>query len=242
MWDTAVILDAIVTGLHAAERRLAEEQAVYGLDALPETALHITLERALSEAGFGVIRERVFPSAVAELVSKSARPRCDFVVLRDASKRLADEDAIAPARSGKRRNGDETPMLFGVGAAAPSPACEHRTGERVPAEEAFWLEVKVVGQFTFTRGVPGPNAAYSGEITGSLTRDLSKLTRETDLPNKGLLLVLFVADETTARHDLTIALHRTLDREIEVRGTRIETFPIANRIGNGCCALLLATC
>lgn len=117
-------------------------------------------------------------------------------------------------------------------------AAEVRTSTgRVDPKEAFWLEVKVVGQFTYTQGIPGPNRAYASELTRSLTVDLAKMGRDGALEWAGLLLVLFTADEETAEHDLTVAMHRSLDRGVLLRAPAVERFAVPDRIGNRVCTV-----
>ena len=52
-----------------------------GLDGQRELALHTLIERCLLDAGYGVTRERRFPSERAR--KRSAGRRCDFVLTRE---------------------------------------------------------------------------------------------------------------------------------------------------------------
>jgi hypothetical protein len=117
------------------------------------------------------------------------------------------------------------------GVARTKPACG--------AEEAFWLEIKVVGQYTYTLGVPGPNRAYGSELTGSLCIDLAKIGADASLRWAGLLLVLFTDEAETAEHDLLVALHRSLDKGHSFSAPLVERFEIPDRIGNRVCSVVL---
>src|SRR5687768_13172432 len=56
------IADAVRSGLMETLSHLEREQAVYGLDALDELALHPVLAEALRRSGHGVHREVRYPS------------------------------------------------------------------------------------------------------------------------------------------------------------------------------------
>jgi len=118
-WSVADIADALEAGFAKENDRLAGEQAVYGLDALDEVALHPVIARAFAEAGYGVHREKRYP-ADRRKRRESEGERCDFVFTPDG-RALAEPD-----RAG---------TLFDPADAAP-------------LDEAFWLEVKVAWQFT----------------------------------------------------------------------------------------------
>ena len=116
-WHHDELADALCRSLTAAEAELRLEQAVYGLDAMNEVALHKTLAAGLAATGYcGVAREVYYPSSLAK--KRTSRPRCDLV-LTPPGRPLLDAEAAD---------------LF-----APPDAC--------PATEALWLEVKVAHQF-----------------------------------------------------------------------------------------------
>jgi hypothetical protein len=118
MWSNREIISAIQMGLSAESDRIESEQAVYGLDALDELALHLLLGTALEKAGFGVHREERYPEYRRSRTRSKGR-RCDLVLTRDG-RPLAKPEQL--------------PTLFDP----PDP---------VPLNEAFWLEVKIVAQF-----------------------------------------------------------------------------------------------
>lgn len=116
-WRFDDVADALGQVLEGAERDLRLEQAVYGLDALKETALQALLAGGLKQAGFcEVAREVYYPSALAR--KRPSRQRCDLV-LTPPGRPLLDREAID---------------LF-----TDPEAC--------PPTEALWLEVKCAYQF-----------------------------------------------------------------------------------------------
>ena len=118
MWHIAEIADALESGLNDEFARVDTEQAVYGLDALEEVALHPILARCLTDAGYGVHREQRYP-ADRRRRRISEGERCDFALTPDG-RTLTQEESRA--------------TLF-----EPDDAVEF--------EDAFWLECKCVSQF-----------------------------------------------------------------------------------------------
>jgi hypothetical protein len=114
----ADVADALAAGLAAEAARLDREQAVYGLDARDEVALHPVLAEALRAAGYGVHREVRFPSERLKR-SKAEGERCDLVITPDG-RPLASPEA--------------------QGTLFIDP-------DAVDLEDALWLEVKAVQQF-----------------------------------------------------------------------------------------------
>lgn len=243
MWDWHRLAEIVRDGLSERERRLREEQAVYGLDSLRETQMHPILAEAIAAAGFGVLREQAYPSMVGEpgrRPGKSARDRCDLVLTPEPGMTLADPIDAHREQDWLLGKGtkEQTPSLFAdvVSSTASSQNADTRT---VPVEEAAWIEIKIVAQFTFTQGVPGPNSAYASELTGSLAHDLAKLNSEPLVRHGAVLLVLFTHDEQTAKHDVSVALHRCLDRECRFRSPVAFRLPILDRVGNALCSVVL---
>lgn len=118
-WHPADFADAIANGMAAQESALETEQAVTGLDALDEVALHPVIAKALADAGYGVHREQRYISHRSKRKGSAGR-RCDLVITPEG-RALQDPEASS--------------TLF------EDP---HAT----PLHEAFWLEVKTVAQFT----------------------------------------------------------------------------------------------
>ncbi|VAX41801.1 hypothetical protein MNBD_PLANCTO03-1812, partial [hydrothermal vent metagenome] len=89
-WQLEHIAEALASGLVAAERDFVAEQAVHGLDALDEVALHPLLARGLREAGFAVFPETPYPGQPEVLPKESERLRCDLVVAEGGATAIAD--------------------------------------------------------------------------------------------------------------------------------------------------------
>lgn len=228
MWDLHEILRTARQGLEEFSRASVVEQAVHGLDYLTEVRAHPILSKAFLASGLGVIREHPYPGIATKRPKFAERQRCDLVllprqgqVLLDPVTELLQQDKLAGT-------------LFESLAAAPTVA-----PDTLRSEEAFWLEVKVVGQYCYTQGVPGPNRAYGSELTGSLYTDLAKINADEALRWSALLLILYTDSEATASHDLTVALHRALDKGHKFRSPLTETFAIPDRIGNSHCTVAL---
>ncbi|MBS0196679.1 MAG: hypothetical protein JSR77_07970 [Planctomycetes bacterium] len=222
MWDEIALLDCILDDLAHRERQLVAERAVRGLDALDELELHDAIGEALAAAGLGVWREQPYPGEITSRRRKSERERCDFVLTR------APDDPPRDPMIEFAEAMDARATLF---ANAPTP-----DPPGTPASECYWLEVKVVGQFAYADGVPRANSGYASDLVRSLATDLQKLRREPIVQHGAVLLLLFTADETTAKHDLPLALHRVLDRDIYFRPHRQGGFAITDRIGNAWCS------
>ncbi len=243
MWDWSRLAEIVRDGLAERERRLREEQAVYGLDALRELEMHPILAEPILAQGLGVWRERAYPSIIGTpgaRPSTSARDRCDLVLTPSPDITLADPIQTHREQDWLLGKGtrEHTPSLFADLSTPLSPA--PRPGLRIiPPDEAAWIEIKVVAQFAFTHGVPGPNSAYSSELTGRLARDLAKLNSEPLARHGAVMLVLFTQDEHTAEHDLSIALHRCLDRGCRFRSPHAARFPILDRVGNAVCTIVI---
>lgn len=243
MWDWHRLTEIVRDGLFERERRLREEQAVYGLDALREIQMHPILAEALLAAGFGLLREQAYPSMVGKpgkRLGKAARDRCDLVLTPSPGIALADPIDTCRELDWLHGKGteDHTPSLF-VEHEIPEAQLNNAHAMSVAPEDAAWIEVKVVAQFSFTHGVPGPNSAYASELTGSLARDLSKINNEPLVRHGAVLLVLFSLDERTAEHDVSVALHRCLDRDCRFRSPVSLRFPILDRVGNAVCSVVL---
>lgn len=117
-WSFDDLADALGAGLARASAEVEEEQAVRGLDARLELALHPVLHAALRDAGYGVHPEVRFPKDRGKR-RRSEGVRCDMVVT-----------------PGGRPLADEATQL---GLFAP--------GQAVALRDALWVEVKVVAQF-----------------------------------------------------------------------------------------------
>lgn len=205
-WSLPDLADAVARGV----ARLSEEdrlaQAVRGPDSLPELRWHAELAAIFEAEGYGVQREQRYPVARGKR-RRSEGERCDFV-LTPAGRSLEEEEAAA--------------TLF-----APP--------HTVAPQEALWLEVKVVAQFT----EEGPNRSYASDLQQPLRRDVAKLARESLITHAALLLILFTADDATAAHDLELWRERCLHRGLDVQPPYVRHVHIVDRLGNACCTLAL---
>lgn len=206
MWSYADIADAVADGLAAHERALAEEHAVYGMDVLDEIELQPVIGRALVEAGYGVHREERYP-ADRKRQKTSEGERCDFVLTRDK----------LPLRQ------------------PGQPATLFDPAEAVELDDAFWLEVKTVAQFTPT----GPNRTYGSQLLSTVRRDVTKLSKDSGVLHAGLLIVLFVENDHVADHDLRIWQDRCLARGLPIAAPCLRQLSIADRMGNALCTIAL---
>jgi hypothetical protein len=224
--DLDAIADALRDALAGAEAELAEEQAVHGLEAWGELGLHALLAKGLAAAPFAVFREHPFPGQPEHIPDERDRLRCDLVVAPAGTTSLVDP--VRTAREARRAS--ET--LFADVASRPAAPARGALG----AEDALWLEVKVLAQYAYIEGVAGPNRAYAGQVAACL-RDVAKLGRADRIEHAALAVVAFHDGAETARHDLAALAHRALDRDLPVGGLITRQTPIADRIGNRVCTL-----
>ncbi len=205
MISPADLADAIAGEFEHIEGDLRIEHAVYGLDARNEVALHTTLADALQRAGFGVYAEQRYPGQRSR--KRSEGERCDLVITADAL---------------PLRQPDQQDTLFD----APNA---------IDLDEAFWMEVKVVNQFT----IEGPNGSYSSDLLSTVRKDVRKLSREPGILRAGLLIVLFVADPRIAEHDLHIWEQRCIAGSYPIEPPIRRDIAILDRHGNDTIALAL---
>lgn len=230
MWRMSDIHSALADGIAALDLRLRDEQAVHGVDALEEVALHPVLAEALSIAGFGIIREVVYPGEHAASVRRSARARCDLVVLPEPGMALED-----PAAEQARLDAAEQTLFAGL--AAELATDSEPAGGLVRPGDACWLEVKSVAQHAFVDGVPGPNRSYADQIVRGPMADLVKLARDPSIWTGASVVLLFCESQPVAEHDLNAAAHRLLDADLPLATPVIGGVPIEDRVGNGWCGI-----
>lgn len=204
MWNIADIADAIEAGLRERFTQADREQSVYGLDALDEVALHPVLAQALANAGYGVHREQHYPADRARR-KFSEGERCDFVLTPEGRALTQPESR---------------------GTLFDPP-------DSLDVSDAFWLEVKVVAQFT----TEGPNRGYSSQLLSTVGRDVTKLSKDPGICRAGLLIVMFVRDAAVAEHDLGIWQDRCLQRGLPIAAPARRQIPITDRMGNAMCAI-----
>jgi hypothetical protein len=225
MWRMEQIADVAAAGLRERSSALQFEQAVRGLDAMAEVEFHPLLAAAFEGAGFGVHREFPYPGQPGGRPRHAERERCDLVLTAEPG--LAIRDPVAELRTRDAAEGTLFEPLADALAVAPGAG----------PDEACWLEVKLVGQFCFNAGVPGPNRAYSSEILTLAAADIPKLARDRLIRHAALLLILFTADRETAEHDLAAFAHRCLDKDLPVVSPSIARFGVPDLIGNTVCSV-----
>ena len=204
MWSTADIADILRQGLWRQAQAENLEQAVYGFDALDELGLHPLLQNILRQAGYGVWPEQRYPDD-DDHPKRSQGKRCDLVLTPDG----------LPLRDPQVRD-----TLFDA-----QPA--------VNPEEALWLEVKTVSQFT----TDGPFPRYSAELLAPVPQDVKKLWSDSWIRHSALLLLLFTAEPTVAEHDLAAWQKRCLERRYPIASPAVRGFAINDRIGNAWCGI-----
>ncbi|MDX2132707.1 MAG: hypothetical protein SFY69_11720 [Planctomycetota bacterium] len=223
MWDARELLSLATGALREQDAALDAEQSVRGLDACHEVDLHPLLADGFARAGVAVLREQVYPGPAGARARGFERERCDLVLLPSGGRRLVDPMAERIAADALRGT------LF---EGAPL----HPEGDVTP-EDAYWLEMKCVGQFEFVADVPVPNRSYASSLLRAARTDVRKLARDPAILNGAVLVVLFTVAREVAEHDLQVALHRAVDAGVPVRSAQWESFAIADRIGNGACTL-----
>jgi hypothetical protein len=230
MWQPdhipTMLVDLAAQALRKRSEELDLEQAVRGLDALSELEFHPLLAAAFIAGGLGVWSEQPYPGQPGSRPSHAERERCDLVI--SPSPGLAIRDPVSELK----RSDLAAATLFASALAGREP-------EGIAPEEAFWMEVKVVGQHCYSAGVPGPNRTYSSELLRLVPRDIPKLSRDGRIRHGGLFLILFNAGAAAAEHDLAVLLHRCVDRGLPVRTPATARFHIADRIGNTLCTLAI---
>ncbi|MEO1584965.1 MAG: hypothetical protein AAFR96_10400 [Planctomycetota bacterium] len=234
-WSIDEIADHAAAGIADANQALRDENAVRGLDHLDEIDLHTVLEAGFVSADLGLAREHPFPTPAKRKPKASERERCDLVLLPGPDAVLidpveADAEAEALAQT-----------LFATAAAdALAPGSGSKIASPgVRPDDAFWIEVKSTGQFVARDDVPQPNSRYTTELIRHPAQDIRKLVREPMASQAAAAVLLFAADEATARHDLSAAVHAWLDSDLPIRSPAIRVAPIDDRIGNTVCAVCL---
>jgi hypothetical protein len=236
VWQPDEIVIALASGVERFSAALDAEHAVTGLDALDEVGLHPILQNALNaphlgqspDHTLGVHREFPYPTPTKLRPDHRERERCDLVLTEDRAAPPAD-----PVR--ERKDLDQAVGTLFAPLADTIPSAQTTT----PLEDCFWLEVKAVGQYTFTDGLPGPNRTYTSQLTQGPAADIRKLSRDPLIAHGGVLVLLFAADQPTAEHDVGVMVHKMLDRDLPISSPAIGSFPMNDRIGNSVCTLAL---
>ncbi len=200
---------------------LAREQAALGIDAMKETELHEILAGGLASEGFGVLREVPYPGDDAP--AENDRDRCDLVLTPSPSDRLAD-----PVHAARRIRAAEGTLFAPLAAGIEARAVQ----DEIDPADAVWLEVKVIAQHAYRRGVPGPNRSYSSELVDGPAGDIAKLECDGVIRLAAAVVVLFTESEQIALHDIDAMAHRLIDRDLPVGVPATESRPMTDRAGN----------
>ncbi|MBX3406496.1 MAG: hypothetical protein KF869_07005 [Phycisphaeraceae bacterium] len=163
-----------------------------------------------------------------ELPDPRDRMRCDLVLTPAPGLKLGDPLALVKTTRARQQQAAGT--LFAAVEAAQNPP-EHGPDACAP-EDACWLEVKLVGQFTYSAGVAGPNSSYASELTRGPAADIRKLSADGRIRHAAAMVLLFTNDRATAEHDLAQMLHRCLDRGLPIAAPLRREVPVTDRIGN----------
>ncbi len=228
-WSGRELVEIAAQTLRDRDAALREEQAVFGLDALDEVALHPVLGEGFRAGGLGVHPEQVYAGTIEDRAARRERERCDLVLTSDPEARLIDP--VAELVEIDRASG----TLFEPVAESMAPE-----GAIVEPGEAYWLEVKAVAQIAYVGGTPGPNRAYASQLVGGPASDIVKLAREPTILHGGAMVLLFAQDIETGEHDVAQMFHALLDRDLPISETVWATVPIEDRAGNGVCVVALA--
>ncbi|MDQ7013551.1 MAG: hypothetical protein Q9O74_06590 [Planctomycetota bacterium] len=226
LWDQDTIAEALAAGLRHAEADLAAEQAVHGLDALDELGLHPILAAGLTGADLAVFREVPYPGQPKALPKESQRLRCDLVAAPQGSTGIADK--VHQGKDIRRATGT---LFADVAEQLAAPP----TGHAAP-EDALWLEVKAIGQYSTVDGFVGPNRSYTSQFN-ACRNDIRKLGKARSIEQAALVLVTFHEQPEIATHDLAAFVHNCLDRHLPVGGLVTASLPISDRIGNSVCTV-----
>lgn len=244
MWSPTHILSLCREALQQEEARRIAEQAVYGLESLDELVLHPILAAGLAAAGFGVLREQLYPaewrrkkSRHKDLPEDSQRQRCDLVLTPRPGQALADP--LEHQRTAERDRAALRGTLFEQLAEATAPTPAAQGDAAIDPADCFWLEIKLVAQFAYAAGIPGPNRTYTSQLIRGIGADLRKLRDDPAITHGAALLVLLTAVRSVAEADIPTLVHRLIDRGTELRAPIIDGFRVPDRIGNGWCAIAM---
>lgn len=198
-WYIGDIADAVCEAFARQSEQFDREQSVRGLDSLDELAHHGLIQIGLRQAGFGVYPEERYPKD-SDRHKRSEGDRCDVVLTANGS-RLADAGAV-------------NTLFADVEAVAPT--------------EAFWLEAKIIRQFT----EEGPNASYGSELSTRLRADVSKLARDGMIRHGALMLLVYVAEQHVAQHDLQVWERSCCERDLPIGVPSVRWVKVGDRLGH----------
>ena len=226
VWNTTEIIQMMSHYLQSENHRLQDAHAYVGLDSHAEIELHPLLAQAFAPSSFGIHREVGYPSSPMSRPNDAQRQRCDLVLTPIEGQALFD-----PIH--EQRVQDKA-----VGTLFESFVADHLPdeGDALP-EDAYWIEVKSVGQFSYVDGVPGANPKYTADLLGGPRSDVIKLASEPLIRFGGSLVVLFSEDQETGPHDIAASAQAMIEHDLPIAVPVFESFPITNHAGNEWCTL-----
>ncbi len=226
VWNSHEIVLMMSEHLQSIETALCAQNAYKGLDSNSEVQLHPMLCQAFTNSALGIHREVGYPSSPKSRPNEAQRQRCDLVLTSSKNQDLFDP--IDEQREQDRAVG----TLF----ESFAQLHEQNPDDALP-EDAYWIEVKSVGQFSYVDGVPGPNPKYAAELLAGPKADVIKLASEPVIRNGGSLIVLFSEHQSTGIHDITACANAMIEQDLPISIPEFEAFPITNHAGNEWCTL-----
>ncbi len=106
-----------------------------------------------------------------------------------------------------------------------------------PPEQAYWIEVKSVAQYSYIDGVPIANSAYASELTRGPKADVIKLASDPLIHAGGALVVLFTEYQEAGTHDISQAIRQMIEHDLPISLPEFQQFEIPNYGGNEWCTL-----
>ncbi|MDF1808851.1 MAG: hypothetical protein P1U42_04065 [Phycisphaerales bacterium] len=226
MWNSLEITQLCAIQLKELEAEINSQSTYRGLDSYSEVQLHPFIHQAFTTTHFGALREICYPSASVENPTNTQRQRCDIVLTPNLKQSIFDP--IDEQRTRQKAAG----TLFESSALLDSPP-----QGTIPPEDAYWLEIKSIAQFSYVDGVPNPNSSYSSEMLNGPRTDVIKLASDPLIRHAGVLIVHFAEDQSTGIHDISAAVDHMIGLELPVSIPEFETIPIKNHAGNEYCTL-----
>lgn len=212
--------------MRSHEAKLCEVHAYQGLDSLSEIQLHPLLAQSFTNSPLMPHREIGYPSSPKSRPNQTERKRCDLVLISDQYKGLFDP-------IDEQRQQDRA-----IGTLFESFATQHEPDpqDALP-QDAYWIEVKAVAQYSYVDGVPGPNHKYASDLLQGPKTDVIKLASEPQIRYGAALVILFSEEEDTGIHDITASAKAMIDQDLPISVPEFESFPITNHAGNAWCTL-----
>lgn len=226
MWNPTEIMSILYNGLQRLEADFCEQHAYQGLDSYTETQLHPLLAQAFANDAATVLREVRYPSALVDLPKDSHRQRCDLVLIPKDKSRIFDivDEQVAQNKAiGTLFESQSTNAIPDIDQSMP--------------EDAYWIEVKSVAQFSYIDGVPVANGKYTTDLLSGPRNDLVKLAVDPLIQFGCVLVLLFHEEQIAGSHDLAVVSNSILNQELPMGLPEIESFPIADRGGNSWCTV-----